>query len=110
MIEALWSVDFTSNVGDWGAGVAVLETERVLGGDGQYFYVGSYRIREGKAEARIRVTHYAGPPNSVFGQAKQFDLELSGTPARNGFVMTGHVVGNPSLQIGMRLTRRAELP
>ena len=33
MLEALWSVEFVSNVNDSGAGVVVLETGRILGGD-----------------------------------------------------------------------------
>lgn len=47
MIEALWSAEFTSNVGNFGAGVAVLETDRILGGDSQYYYVGNYQIVNG---------------------------------------------------------------
>lgn len=38
MLEALWSVEFVSNTDGEGAGVAVLETGRILGGDGQYYY------------------------------------------------------------------------
>lgn len=42
MIEALWSVEFMSNLQGAGAGVAVFETGRVLGGDAGYTYVGKY--------------------------------------------------------------------
>jgi len=33
MIEALYGIEFVSNVDDSGYGVAVLETDRMLGGD-----------------------------------------------------------------------------
>lgn len=110
MLEALWSVEFVSNVQGVGAGVAVLETGRVLGGDGQYYYVGNYESNNGVAKAIIKVTHYAGPPNSVFGQIKEFNLILEGKPSEKAFELHGHVQENPSLKIGIRLTRRSELP
>lgn len=110
MLEALWSVEFVSNVQGTGAGVAVLETGRVLGGDGQYFYVGSYKVQNGQVQSQLKVTHYAGQPSSIFGPAKEFNLQLTGTPNDLSFELHGHVVETPSLKIGIRLTRRAELP
>lgn len=110
MLEALWSVDFSSNVQGFGSGVVVLETGRVLGGDAQYFYVGSYSVENGVAYAKVNITHYAGPPNTVFGQAKSVTLQFSGKPDHNQFELQGSVVGNPALSIRVRFTRRAELP
>ncbi|GMV60123.1 MAG: hypothetical protein AMXMBFR72_32160 [Betaproteobacteria bacterium] len=110
MLEALWSVEFVSNLQGVGAGVAVLETGRILGGDGQYYYVGSYRVENGTAFAEVEVTHYSGPPSSIFGLAKKFTLSLSGRPDRERFELHGNVVESPQLRIGLRLTRRAELP
>ncbi len=81
MLEALWSVEFVSNVQETGAGVALLETGRVLGGDSSYFYVGTYSMDKSDVQASLRVTHYAGPPNSIFGNAREFTLGASG-PAR----------------------------
>lgn len=108
MLEALWSVEFMA-VG-MGRGVAVLETGRILGGDAQYFYVGDYSVHDGVATAKVTVTHYAGQPVTVFGPAKSITLELSGAPAHGQFDMHGHIAGNPAAKIGIRLTRRAELP
>ena len=110
MLEALWSVEFSSNVQGVGAGVAVLETGRVLGGDSQYFYVGSYKVHNDQIQAQLTVTHYAGAPSSIFGTAKQFTLQLTGAPARDRFELHGHVLESPNLKITIRLTRRAELP
>jgi hypothetical protein len=111
MIEALWSVEFISNHQGLGAGVALLETGRILGGDGQYTYVGSYQIDPGGyAHARAKVSHYAGVPHSIFGPAKEFTLVLVGRPEHATFEMRGSVEGEPQLQISVRFTRRAELP
>ena len=111
MLEALWSVEFLSNLQGFGAGVAVLETGRVLGGDSQYTYIGSYSTNpSGILNSTVKVSHYFGPPHSIFGAAKEFNLILSGTPAHSSFEMRGHVENNPQLQITIRFTRRAELP
>jgi hypothetical protein len=112
MLEALWSVEFVSNsqgVGV-GAGVAVIENGKVLGGDAQYFYVGECKVENGTVYATVKVTHYFGQPHSVFGTAKQFTLSLSGKPAQTTFDMSGNVIENPQLKILIRFSRRAELP
>jgi hypothetical protein len=109
-IEALWSVEFISNTQIVGAGVAVLETDRIFGGDSQYFYVGDYKSERGVTTANIKVTHYAGAYASIFGPTKEFHLTLKGTPSRDQFELHGHVVGMRDLTISMRLSRRAELP
>lgn len=110
MIEALWSVEFVSNSNITGAGVAVFETGRILGGDGNYFYIGSYQIVNGQVAADIKVTHYSGIPHSVFGHLQQFDLSLTGTIAHAKFLVAGNLVQNPNQKIVIQLTRRAELP
>lgn len=110
MIEALWSVEFVSNVQGHGAGVAVLETGRVLGGYNQYTYVGSYNVENRDVEAKVTVSLYAGEGWSIFGNATSFNLQLTGKLERAGFEMRGHVVENPSLEIGIKFRRVAELP
>src|SRR5436309_114678 len=110
MLEALWSVEFVSNVQGTGAGVAVLETGRILGGDTSFIYIGSYKTKNDKVIADIKVTNYRGVPSSVFGPIKEFNLHLEGIPQQNVFEVHGHMVENPALRIGIRLTRRAELP
>lgn len=110
-IEALWSVEFISNTQIVGAGVAVLDADRIFGGDSQYFYVGNYKSERGVTTANIKVTHYAGAyDSSIFGPAKEFHLTLKGTPARDQFELHGHVIGMRDLTISMRLSRRSELP
>ena len=110
MLEALWSIEFLSNVGGFGSGVVVLETGRILGGDAQYFYVGSYSVENHTIRAKVKVTHYSGQPFTVFGQAKEVTLNLTGTPAQDTFEVSGTVSENPTLSISIRFTRRAELP
>jgi hypothetical protein len=109
-VEALWSVEFFSNQEIFGSGVAVLETQRVLGGDSQYTYVGEYDVQNNSFNARITVRHYSGEPFSVFGNREEFNLILSGAPEQQTFEVNGYIEGEPQNEINIRLTRRAELP
>lgn len=109
MLEALWSVSFISNVEGFGSGVAVFETGRVLGGDAQCFYVGSYKVENGIAQATVMVTPYAGPL-MTFGQGKKMTMKVTGTPEHSEFDLQGYVAENPDWHIRLHFTRRAELP
>ena len=109
MLEALWSVEFVSIEG-WGTGVAVLETQRILGGDANYLYIGSFRVKGGKGYAEVEVKHYAGPSNSIIGDIKEFNLKLEGIIDHDAFEMKGNIVELPAIPVVIRLTRRAELP
>jgi len=110
MIEALWTAEFVSNENVWGTGVVIMETQRVLGGDGQFFYVGRYETRNGEIKATIDVNHYAWVPGSIFGDLREFSLKLEGTVEKNQFELDGHMVDQPDKLVKIRLTRRAELP
>jgi len=110
MLEALWSVEFSSNLGMKGAGVAVFETGRVLGGDSSYYYVGDAEVVNSILRAKLEVTHYSGPRNSVVGNYDRYHLEISGPVNRNQMILQGHVVEDPRIKMAFRLTRRAELP
>ena len=110
MLEALWSVRFISNFEGFRSGVAVLETGRVLGGDAECFYVGSYNVENGIADATVTVTPYAGPSITMFGQAKALTLKLTGKPEHSEFDLQGFVVENRAWHIRIHFTRRAELP
>jgi len=110
MVEALWSVEFISDMDVLGAGVVVLETGRILGGDSQYFYVGSYEVKNQELEAEIEVTHYFGELYSIFGPEKNFRIKITGEIGKDVMEGQGHRVDNSQMKLGVRLTRRAELP
>jgi hypothetical protein len=110
MVEALWSIEFQSNGGSIASGVVVFESQRVLGGDAQYFYVGSYSIENHIIHATVKITHYAGEPNTVFGPLDEATLHLSGMVANDTFEISGTVVEKPDSSVLITFTRRAELP
>ena len=110
MIEGLWSVEFSSNTGDFGAGIVVFETNRVFGGDSQYYYLGTYVVQNGIIEGSVKVTHFANEPYSIFGEEKEFYLSIKGKISNQVFETQGYRVDKPDLRIGVRFTKQAELP
>jgi hypothetical protein len=110
MIEALYGIEFVSNVGNGGHGVVVLETGRILGGDSSFVFVGDYNTNNGKIIANVKCTNDRKTLQSIFGDIDEFNLYLEGTTNHNEFIINGYMVENPSMEIGIKLTRRAELP
>ena len=110
-VEALWSVEFMSNLGGIGAGVVIFENGNVYGGDGNYYYLGDYKIVNSRVDATVKVVHYAGPPNSIFGQdMRPFNLKIEGDVSERVMNLSGFRDDDSSKQMGLRLTKRAELP
>ena len=112
MIEALWSVDFSTNLGMHGFGIAVFETKRILGGDSGMIYVGSYEVdHDNIVHCKIHVHKYADIPdmNSSLG-LDEFNLEMTGKVTYQEMNLSGHVVEDTSRQVNIHAIRRAELP
>jgi hypothetical protein len=115
-LDALWSVTFASNVRQPGiehaiGGVVVLDSGRLLGGDRQFFYVGTVRERNGSVEAEINVDNYRPEftGQSVFGKVDKFKVQLKGPSDPNKMFLKGTMVGSPDLELFVELVRRAEL-
>ena len=112
MLEAMYGIEFTSNVNNSGYGIAILETGKVLGGDSSFVFVGNYEIVNHAVKASIKCTNDRNLLPSIFGDIKEFNLALEGTPdpQHKEFTLRGYMLENPSMKIGVKLTRRAELP
>ncbi len=110
MIEALYGVEFVSNMNSAGYGVVVFETGRILGGDSSFVFIGNYEVKSNVLHAKVKCTNDRGVLPSIFGNIKEFNLELEGTPNRNEFILQGHMLEDQTKKISIKLTRRAELP
>ena len=110
MLEAMYGIEFISNINIAGHGVVILETGRILGGDSSFVYVGSYEVKNENIHATVKCTNDRESLQSVFGDIKEFNLILDGKPDHNEFTLQGHMVEKPEMQIALKLTRRAELP
>ncbi len=111
MIEALWSVEFRSNLDLIGSGIVVLETGRVFGGDSAMIYVGSYTVDGENIKAKLHIQRYANVPGMVsITGIDDYHLEATGKIGSKEIVLHGHVVGAPDIQMVVKAVRRAELP
>ncbi len=109
MIEGLWSVTFSTPQGAEGSGVAVLETERIFGGDSLYYYLGHYKVTGGIVQGTVEVIHYAGPPWNVFGPLEQITLNFSGT-LQEGSMSAKASDPTGTAHMSMNFKRLANLP
>jgi hypothetical protein len=110
MVEALWGVEFVSSLEVFGYGVAVLETGRIFGGDSSFVFVGSYKIENEIIKANIKCTNDRKVLESIFGNLDEFNLVIEGAVNDREMILQGHLVENTQLRIGVKLSRRAELP
>lgn len=109
MLEGLYSVKFSSNIGNWGAGVALFTNGKVYGGDASYYYAGPATVNGQSVSARIHVGHHQGERMSIFGSLNEFNLEVSGIPSGDSFSLTGHVVEQPNMKITITGRKISEL-
>lgn len=110
MLEAMYGLEFESNLNDGGYGVVVLETGRIFGGDSSFVYIGSYKMEGELLIADVKCTNDREMMESIFGNIRQFNLKLEGLPQQHEFILHGHMAENPSMKIAVKFTRRAELP
>jgi hypothetical protein len=103
-------LEFKSSLGDQGAGVVVLETDRLFGGDAQYFYIGRYKIENHILEAEVVVQHYAGLPFSIFGPSEIHKIILKGEITFPVMILNGHLANDPKRTFYVKCIKRADLP
>jgi hypothetical protein len=111
VLDALWTVEFLSDKRSYGTGVIIFDTDRVWGGDAQYYYIGRGRSDPGGiVRADIEVTHYAGQPSSIFGPLERFTVRLTGKVEAPVMYLQGSLVGSTGGEFLVKCTRREELP
>jgi hypothetical protein len=117
-LEALWSVVFLVPGRDRvNAGVVIIDSGRVYGGDSWYYYTGTYRTKVGKLTGKMKSTHYAGPLGSPLMEFRpQGNIEfVESARGRNAngnrtITVTGTLVEDRTKQVVAELTWRERLP
>lgn len=112
MIDALWSLEFSSNAGSLGTGIAVIEAGRLIGGDGSFVYVGTVCVENGYVLVKLTVTKYNDKAGlePMFGPVNEFHVHASAPIDAQSMVFRGHAVEHPAVQMSAVAVRRAELP
>lgn len=107
-VDGLWTIEFGSSVGVFGGGVVVFQGGKVMGGDGGYFYIGSYQANGDSIRATVEATPFIQGYESVFKTVgRPFTLDLVGTFTDDTHgIAQGSVRGMPNLKVGLKLTRR----
>ena len=112
-LEALYVVEFgdIAGFGYRNGGVAVLETNRIFGGDSGYYYIGDFSVFGDRIEASVRITKHNPSWTNAFGDdAIQFEIKLSGRIGNEVNEALMERTDRPGLRLPLRLTRRATLP
>ena len=111
-LESLWTMEFQRADGWLNAGVAVLETGRVFGGDSNFYYLGTFTVSGKRISAKIAVQHYFGGNETAFGdRINRYDIKLTGTLNADLINGTMRRLDNPDLStLQVRFRHRADLP
>jgi hypothetical protein len=107
-MEGFWTAAF-QGPGGMGGGVAIFRDGQVLGGDSAYRYQGTYELDGDQLRGTVQVTRFLQGVPSVFGNLPNFVLQLQGRVANGSAEARGQLVGNPQLQITIRLTKQMNL-
>lgn len=115
-VEALWTVEFESLNEDnktnmMGAGIVIFETEKIYGGDNQFYYIGKYEIKNDmiNAQVEVKIINYTEESLSIFGNKKEFKLNIKGEHQTPKMELEGVMVGDPSKRIKISCQKRVEL-
>lgn len=99
-IEGLWTAEFQSSYHgsseDAATGVVVLTNGRLRGGDGSYYYVGTYKIEGGQIQCDVSVQHYSGPVGSIFGPIRSLRFRIDGSASEDLIIGRGYDPTQPS--------------
>lgn len=112
MIDALWAIEFKlPDNSDFGSGVAVIETGKVLGGDSSFSYIGSVSVKDGIASARIHCKKYSNKIRlSSISGVDDYMLDATGPIDPSKMRLIGTSPSIPNFKLIIEMTRIAELP
>lgn len=105
-LEGLWQMTMDT-VQEYGSGVLVFSSGRILGGDAGYYYTGHYRQEDGTLVVTLQGSHY--PHQRPAAHVQEFSLEVEGPMDASNMSLTGSVLEMPS-RVSMQLTRLADWP
>jgi hypothetical protein len=102
--DGLWLAEFSTSEAS-GGGVIVLSKGRAVGGDGSYYYVGTYSVNDGQIKALLNVRHYSGALGSVFGPYREIPLKIEGLIGGDLIMAQGYDARMPNRRASFKLRR-----
>lgn len=108
-MDGIWTSEVYGPFGWENRGVFLLENGRIVGGDNRQYSIGTYR-QDGDDLTAELLTHYYGPPRTVFGETKEeFTTVITGTRKNGEINGTITRADKPQFDLQIRLTKRLEL-
>lgn len=93
-----------------GTGVVMMKANKVYGGETGFYYIGNYEVDGNVFKARIAVRNFDPAIPSGFGIPGDYEMDVSGLVKDDTTMQgTAMITGHPQCNIGIRLTKRANL-
>jgi hypothetical protein len=106
MIDGLWTAKIEAG-GNSTSGVMVFANGKVLGGDGGFMWIGTFKVSGGSVKADIHVKNYdPRVPVRLFG-AKEYDVSMYGIIKGDSITATGSSPVYEGVNVTLVLTKRA---
>jgi hypothetical protein len=106
-LDGLWTAEFGSTTGISGGGVVIFTGSKILGGDGAYYYEGSFRLDGMKITADVTAHPFDSRSSSIFSTTgRPLKLGLVGDIVGNTILAQGTLQSSPIATIGVKLTKR----
>lgn len=86
-----YTITFQTPLGD-GTGFVIMEDGKMVGGDSDYIYTGSYYEKGAATKARILIDNYSGRKTFIFGEAKYLWLKAVYAETKNADGFKGKAV------------------
>lgn len=102
MKDGLYKVSFAAL--EQGHGVVVIRDETIQGGDGGFYYSGSFVVSDSKVASKIVAAQHSPEAISVFGNISKLTLSFTGTATENTAQLTGFAAEMPNVPLKVSLT------
>lgn len=101
MKDGNYRVHFSTPNGALGVGLVKVERGVIHGADPGFMYSGTTTDQGGHIHGQIHIQQHSPGHRSLFGSVQDCEIEFSGVSAQDSFNVSGNVVGQPTLRIGI---------
>ncbi len=109
-LNALWTIEYATNHGDFGTGVAVLVDGHIYGGDTHYCYEGTYEHAGDELVACVKLCLHRRKRASGEEAPDGFTVLMRGRPVGEELEFTGVLEHEPDTKLFIHLQRRSGVP
>ena len=109
-LNALWTIEYATNHGDFGTGVAVLADGRIYGGDSHYCYEGTYERQGDEIVARVKLCLHSRQRILSGETDDEVCVLMRGRPAAEELELTGVLEHEPNTKLFIHMQRRPAAP